>query len=135
MTLNNFIDKPNKDTYKPPKSSYIIAWCIGAFVSNILTSILSAFVDIDNSSAAFIIFVILLVPIYAGTFILVYNFFSLLNIKRVMPYFYISNGLVVLYCWSVYGLPIFIVILISLYTLVPTYIIRAYFRKNPKRWY
>jgi hypothetical protein len=135
MTLNNFIDKPNKGIYKPPKSSYIIAWCIGAFVSNILISILSALVDIYTSSAALIIFVILLVPIYAGTFILVYNFFSLLNIKRVMPYFYISNGLLCLYGWSVYGVSIFIAILISLYILVPIYIIRAYFRKNPKRWY
>jgi hypothetical protein len=138
--LNNFVDKPiiKDGIYKPPKITYIVAWLIASFASNFISTTLTAFsqsyIYPGNFIIQNIIHLILGVVIFAGTWILVYNFFSLLNIKRVMPYLYFLVGCGFI-LRLILGVPIFYSILITLYALAPIYIFRAYFRKNPKRWY
>lgn len=134
---------------QPSKIKYIGAWFLAGILSNILQRILDTILanalvsDLEDLNIYFLVGAVLTVPILSGAFILVYNYFSSLNMKKVMIYVYVLGGLGTLANFgiasSIYeplGVDLtnfYLVYTISF--LVYVYIVRSYFIKNPERWY
>ena len=134
----------------PSKLKYIGVWVLCGFISNVLGRILDNILagvlisDFEQDlNSYFLIGAALTVPIVSGVFILVYNYFSSLNMKRGMIYVYVLGGLGTLVnfvavsrIYAPFGVDLSTFYLS--YTaafLVSVYIIRSYFIKNPERWY
>ena len=141
--MNKIIEKPK--TYK-----YILAWVIASVVSNILIRIIDMILSVSivsNESDLILYFIIsalLSIPIFSGSFIVIYNLFKSLNINKVMIYIYILGGLA-LCASTIQTLAIFnnvgIVLPVIIFTtsafsfIISVLIIRFYFKSKPNRWY
>ncbi|MDB4831833.1 hypothetical protein OAH28_04040 [Hyphomicrobiales bacterium] len=141
--MNEIIEKPK--TYK-----YILAWVIASIVSNILIRIIDMILSVSivsNESDLILYFIIsglLSIPIFSGSFIVIYNLFKSLNINKVMIYIYILGGLG-LFASMIQTLAIFnnvgivlpvIIVTASIFSfIISVLIIRFYYKSKPNRWY
>jgi hypothetical protein len=84
---------------QPSRLKYIGAWIFAGILSGILQTVLDTLLaeslvqDLSDLNAYFIAVSVLSVPVAAGSIILVYNYFSSLNMRKVMPYFYSFGAL------------------------------------------
>ena len=141
--MNNF-----KTQVKPSVFKYIGVWILCGIISGILQSILDLIIGSkvsgpEDLNSYFIVGAIVTIPIISGTYILIYNFFSSLNVKKVMPYIYIVGGLGTLVNFSKVT-PLYAPLGVDLTTLyvsyslafvISVYIIRTYYINNSERWY
>jgi hypothetical protein len=137
------------DKKQPSTLKYIGAWLLAGFISSLLAKILDLILsnylvkDLNDLNTYFLVGAILTVPIASGSFIITYNLFKSLNIRKVMMYIYILGGLGTLVNFivvtGVYSrLNVDISIFYFSYILaflVSVYLIRSYFIKRPDRWY
>lgn len=136
---------------EPTTLKYIGAWIIAAFLSNILQKLSDLILSdmlvkgANDLTFYFIMNSLASIIIVSGCFIVIYNLFNSLNIKKVMIYIYsiggfgtILNLFVTSQSFSSLNLNVnlniyYISSIISF--LVSVYIIRGYFIKKPNRWY
>ena len=134
---------------KPSTFKYILAWFLAGLVSNILLRIMDTVVadllvsDLEDFNIYFIVIAVLTVPIISGSFILIYNLFSTLNIKKVMIYIYILGGFgtlvnfgMVSNIYAPLGVDLSVYYISSISAFIASvYIIRSYYIKKEDRWY
>lgn len=135
---------------KPSKLKYIGAWIFFVFTLKIITMIIGpAFHDIiiknvNNFNVYWILSEALSLIITFGSFILTYNCFDYLNIRKVIPYVYIFTGFFgsffgVYQMKKVYddlGVNLGVYYLIPIASAICTVcLIRIYYIKKPNRWY
>ena len=132
----------NKSRSSANQLKYIGVWAIWSLVSYFGVMGVFNFIEETGQPLEPLAFLPLEFGIKAGCFILIYSFFSELNVRRVMPYLYVLVPL------SFFGIdpddfgqlrsllgdtPFFFSLVISLGLFF--YLIRAYFKKRPGRWY
>mgnify|MGYP006438432735 FL=1 len=134
---------------QPSKIIYIGAWLLAGFTGNVLSQIVDTVLanamvnDLSDLNSYFVTGAAVSIPIVSGSFILIYNLFKSLNVKKVMIYLYVLGGLGALanigvtagayqsmeIDLTVYFLSSIISVIVSLY------LIRSYYVKRPDRWY
>ena len=136
---------------EPTTFKYVGAWIIAAFLSNMLQKVSDVILsnmlikDLNDLTVYFIMQSLASIIMFSGSFIVIYNLFNSLNVKKVMIYIYtiggfgtILNLFVTTQSYSSLSLKINLnIYYLSSITafLVSVYIIRSYFIKNPDRWY
>ena len=133
----------------PSKMKYICAWLLAGFTGNVLARIVDTVLanamvnDLSDLNSYFVTGAAISIPIFSGSFILIYNLFKSLNVKKVMIYLYVLGGLGALanigvtagayqsmeIDLTVYFLSSIISVVVSLY------LIRSYYVKRPDRWF
>jgi hypothetical protein len=134
---------------QPSKLKYIGAWFLFSAVAGVLLVILDSILaetmveDISDLNFYFFVGATFSIPIYVGTFILVYRWLSSLSIKRVVPFLYVFSTIGTLAnMGKVKGelrdlnVDLSVFYGSSLFALIASiYLIRAYFIKKPDRWF
>ena len=133
---------------QPSKLKYVIAWVIASILGNLVVQISGvglAEVLVQSASDLnkyFLVSAIFNGLILAGAFILVYNFFSTLNVKVVFPYM-VTLGAFGTLLVAVQTVPMYsklnvnnTVIYISALgqLIIWLYVVRWYFISKPERW-
>ena len=99
--------------------------------------------DLSDLNAYFIVGAAVNVAIVSGSFILIYNLFKSLNIRKVMIYLYVLGGLGMLagmgQTLGIYkglGVDLTVYFLCTIIaTVAAIYLIRSYYIKKPDRWF
>ena len=132
-------------TYK-----YILAWVITSIASNILVRLSDSIIynitvsDPLKINGYLILSGMFSILFVSGTFIVTYNFFNSLNVKKVMIYIYILGTLgllasigggVQIYKSLGVSMPKSIIYSTIIYFVISVLIIRYYFKNKPDRWY
>ena len=87
----------------PSKLKYIGVFILFGILQNVLSAILALILvgylvsGPEDLNTFFVVFCILTIPIYAGSFVFIYNFFNSSNIRKVMIYIYILGTFGVFY--------------------------------------
>ena len=95
--------EPGVKTTKTEKMKYIGVWLLAVFVIKILDAIIATFIfseatfrNINSMNDVYFFIIvasILYVAIHIGVFVIIYNSFISLNMKKVFPYLVVLSGL------------------------------------------
>jgi len=128
---------------------YIVVWLLAGFACNILVNLLDTFLvdailkDESDFEEYSLLGGLFSIPIVSGAFILIYNFFDSLNMKKVMIYVYVLGSLGTLIniavttgLYSTMNVDLTVYYFSSVVSfLVALSLIRNYYIKKPERWY
>ncbi len=133
---------------QPSKLQYIGVWLLAGFITNISSFLIRETLGIklintrDDILPIFFLGFTLTTILSIGVFIFIYNMFSTLNIKHVMPYLYVLGGLFTFLKSGVFfriasseNVSELLGFLPILSFVVSVLCIRAYYINKPDRWY
>lgn len=134
---------------QPSKMKYIGAWLLAGVTSSILARVVDTVLadvmisDLGDMNAYFIVVAAVNVAIISGSFILIYNLFKSLNVRKVMVYLYVLGGLGMLAgmgqtvgIYKGLGVDLTVYVLSTIIaTVAAIYLIRSYYIKKPDRWF
>ena len=131
---------------EPTKLLYIGAWIIYAIVGKIMLKGLEYVMEkmeLTNMNNIIIFTTAIETVVIIGVFIIIYNLFSTLNMRKVFPWFVgltllasLKNMLETIELFAEYNYdPTLFLVALTIEIVVIIYAIRAYYIKKEKRWY
>ena len=128
---------------------YICAWMLAGFIALVLSIIADAALaraivrDLGDINTYFTVTFIVCSLLAMGVFIIIYNIFSTLNVRKVFPYLIGIGGLgKIVSIWvksriySDFNIDLTILYIFELVSFVVIlYAVRAYYIRKPDRWY